>query len=162
MQTVPHTCRHFWSTLPGGHFLLCHDDRLDGRRIAMMIYLTPSDIPSWKHEWGGLLERLDTDALGRPTHDASTSSLPSSNMAAFFEVTPYSYHQVTLMQQGAPERLSITCWFHDSGDAITSVLPFAPKTDLCKELRSFQSLAVRFKYADIHLDPFSLPLQNRC
>lgn len=142
-----------------GHFLLCHDDRLDSRRIAMMIYLTSDDIPSWKQEWGGLLERLDTDALGRPIHGASTFSFPSSNMAAFFEVAPYSYHQVTLMQGGAPERLSITCWFHDVGDAIDKVLPFTLNNDLFNgQLHAFQNISARFKYTNIHLDPLTLPI----
>ena len=142
-----------------GHFLLCHDDRLDSRRIAMMIYLTSNDNSSWNLEWGGLLERLDTDALGRSTHDASTFSFPSSNMAAFFEVTPYSYHQVTLMQEGAPERLSITCWFHDAEDATNRIRPFTLKGDLdSMQLCTFQSISARFRYANIHLDPSTLPI----
>ena len=125
----------------------------------MMIYLTPNDIPSWKQEWGGLLERLDTDALGRPIHDASAFSSPTSNMAAFFEVTPYSYHQVTLMQRDAPERLSITCWFHDTEDVIRETMPFTLNADLLNErLDTFQSISARFDYASVHLDPLTLPL----
>ena len=33
------------------HYLLCHDDELEGRRIAYIIYLTPED---WTEADGGL------------------------------------------------------------------------------------------------------------
>lgn len=96
-----------------GNFLLCHDDRLDSRRVAMMIYLT--DEGEWRESYGGLLERLGTDHRGHALLDGRHSALssPDSNTAAFFEVTAFSYHQVTLMRDSAPDRLSITLWFHD-------------------------------------------------
>ena len=99
-----------------GNFLLCHDDRLDSRRVAMMIYLT--DEGEWRESYGGLLERLRTDHRGHALIDSGHSALssPDSNTAAFFEVTAFSYHQVTPMRDSAPDRLSITLWFHDEPD----------------------------------------------
>ena len=37
--------------------LLCHDDELEGRRIAYILYLTPS----WREEDGGTLDLFNTD-----------------------------------------------------------------------------------------------------
>lgn len=99
-----------------GDFLLCHDDQLDSRRIALMIYFTSGP---WDSAMGGLLERLDTDFEGRPVHHGAAVSSPTSNMAAFFEVTGYSFHQVTLVKGAdAFPRLSITCWFHDEYESV--------------------------------------------
>lgn len=39
--------------------LLCHDDELEGRRIAFILYL----VPYWKKEDGGALDLFDTDGL---------------------------------------------------------------------------------------------------
>ena len=37
--------------------LLCHDDELDTRRIAFILYL----VPPWKEEDGGALDLFDMD-----------------------------------------------------------------------------------------------------
>ena len=37
-------------------YLLCHDDELEGRRIAFIMYL----VPPWSHQDGGLLELFNT------------------------------------------------------------------------------------------------------
>ena len=37
--------------------LLCHDDELDTRRIAFVLYL----VPPWKPEDGGALDMFDMD-----------------------------------------------------------------------------------------------------
>ena len=37
--------------------LLCHDDELEGRRIAFILYL----VPSWDRDLGGTLDLYDTD-----------------------------------------------------------------------------------------------------
>ena len=38
--------------------LLCHDDDLEGRRIAFILYLVPK---SWKEEDGGYLDLFSTN-----------------------------------------------------------------------------------------------------
>ena len=38
-------------------YLLCHDDELEGRRVAFIMYLVPED---WEENDGGLLELFDT------------------------------------------------------------------------------------------------------
>lgn len=108
------------------NYLLCHDDRLDTRRVALMIYLTAHD--KWAGDMGGLLERFEVDPDGQPIHNrqnvhlgafSSSFSFPLSNTAAFFEVTPFSYHQVTLLGKNiTQDRFSITCWFHDSNSSM--------------------------------------------
>ncbi len=44
-------------------YLLCHDDQLEGRRIAYILYLVPE---SWREEDGGALDLFDTDDQGQP------------------------------------------------------------------------------------------------
>lgn len=39
--------------------LLCHDDELEGRRVAFILYLTPS----WELKDGGTLDLFDTDGV---------------------------------------------------------------------------------------------------
>ena len=44
-------------------YLLCHDDRLEGRLIAYIFYLVPE---SWRAEDGGALDLFDADQEGQP------------------------------------------------------------------------------------------------
>lgn len=39
--------------------LLCHDDELEGRRIAYILYL----VPPWEASDGGTLDLFDTDSM---------------------------------------------------------------------------------------------------
>lgn len=87
--------------------LLCHDDELEGRRIAFILYLTPG----WTSEDGGSLDLFDTDSNGQP-RDIVRSILPRFNSFAFFEVSPVSFHQVAEVLSEDKVRLSVGGWFH--------------------------------------------------
>ena len=114
------------------HRLLCHDDELQGRRIAYILYLVPDD---WSDADGGHLDLfdshqpdsnsgpLDTRQPPRPVPSSSPSTdrslLPAFNAFTFFEVTPRSFHavrEVTVRQQQQEQqprvRVSISGWFH--------------------------------------------------
>lgn len=69
-------------------FLLCHDDELDSRRIAFILYLN-----SWKSEWGGNLELFSATESVHPSKVVK-SICPDFNKFAFFEVSETSFHQV--------------------------------------------------------------------
>ena len=43
--------------------LLCHDDELDTRRIAFVLYL----VPPWQADDGGSLDMFDMDGTSRPS-----------------------------------------------------------------------------------------------
>ena len=43
--------------------LLCHDDELEGRRIAFVLYL----VPPWEEGDGGLLDLFDRDGESADT-----------------------------------------------------------------------------------------------
>ena len=49
--------------------LLCHDDELEGRRIAYILYLVPEE---WSAADGGSLDLFDVDAAGHPRDVAGT------------------------------------------------------------------------------------------
>lgn len=93
--------------------LLCHDDELEGRRVAFILYL----VPPWQSSDGGTLDLYSTDSeypawcvwcvlLDNRSLICSSSSgnfqpqsivksiVPSSNTLVLFEVSPVSFHQV--------------------------------------------------------------------
>lgn len=87
--------------------LLCHDDWLEGRRIAFILYL----VPSWEKSDGGTLDLFSTDEHYEP-HQIEKVLVPSWNTLVFFEVSPKSYHQVSEVLSKANSRLSVGGWFH--------------------------------------------------
>lgn len=93
-----------------GGRLLCHDDALEGRRIAYILYLVDEE---WSEADGGALELFTTNLNnGHPDHVAMRIN-PKQNLLAFFEVTPISYHQVAeVMSTKNKPRRSMTGWFH--------------------------------------------------
>uniref|UniRef100_A0A8C9A0V8 2-oxoglutarate and iron dependent oxygenase domain containing 1 n=1 Tax=Prolemur simus TaxID=1328070 RepID=A0A8C9A0V8_PROSS len=68
--------------------LLCHDDELEGRRIAFILYL----VPSWDRSFGGTLDLYSIDEHFQPKQIVK-SLIPSWNKLVFFEVSPVSFHQ---------------------------------------------------------------------
>lgn len=92
-----------------GDFLLCHDDRLERRRIALILYLVEREAQLE----GGRLFALRSDEEGRPVMDFPFTVSPQWNTLAFFEVSRFSFHQVEQVASQNASRYSITCWFHD-------------------------------------------------
>ncbi|XP_044290039.1 prolyl 3-hydroxylase OGFOD1 isoform X2 [Varanus komodoensis] len=87
--------------------LLCHDDELEGRRIAFILYL----VPPWDENDGGTLDLFSTNDNFEPLQ-VIKSLVPSWNSLAFFEVSPVSYHQVSEVISKDKCRLSVSGWFH--------------------------------------------------
>uniref|UniRef100_A0A8I6A1K6 Prolyl 3-hydroxylase OGFOD1 n=1 Tax=Rattus norvegicus TaxID=10116 RepID=A0A8I6A1K6_RAT len=85
--------------------LLCHDDELEGRRIAFILYL----VPSWDRDLGGTLDLYDTDGplrtqlvcLDLCPHSPSLVLMP---MVSLLQVSEVLSEELT--------RLSISGWFH--------------------------------------------------
>ncbi|XP_071485533.1 prolyl 3-hydroxylase OGFOD1-like [Diadema antillarum] len=102
-DTVDMTCSKYNHT----DVLLCHDDELDGRRIAFILYL----VPPWQEADGGLLDLFDMDEHGQPK-SVVKSLVPKWNNLVFFEVTPKSFHQVSEVLSSEKCRLSVSGWFH--------------------------------------------------
>ncbi|XP_036441810.1 prolyl 3-hydroxylase OGFOD1 [Colossoma macropomum] len=87
--------------------LLCHDDELEGRRVAFILYL----VPPWDLSNGGTLDLYSTDEHYQPVSIVK-SLLPSWNTLMFFEVSPVSFHQVAEVLAEGKCRLSLSGWFH--------------------------------------------------
>ncbi|KAM9374044.1 prolyl 3-hydroxylase OGFOD1 [Phaethornis superciliosus] len=87
--------------------LLCHDDELEGRRIAFILYL----VPPWEKSDGGTLDLYSTDEHSQPQQIVK-SLVPSWNTLVFFEVSPVSFHQVSEVLSEEKCRLSVSGWFH--------------------------------------------------
>ena len=85
-------------------FLLCHDDKLQGRKIAFLLYFSDMDEKS-----GGALTLFDTKD-GVPTK-VTQRIYPKINRFACFEVSAISYHEVEEVLVDK-QRLTIGGWLH--------------------------------------------------
>uniref|UniRef100_A0AAQ5ZZV2 Prolyl 4-hydroxylase alpha subunit domain-containing protein n=1 Tax=Amphiprion ocellaris TaxID=80972 RepID=A0AAQ5ZZV2_AMPOC len=72
--------------------LLCHDDELEGRRVAFILYL----VPPWQSSDGGTLDLYTTDSNFQP-QSIVKSLVPSWNTLVLFEVSPVSFHKETVL-----------------------------------------------------------------
>jgi Rps23 Pro-64 3,4-dihydroxylase Tpa1-like proline 4-hydroxylase len=91
-------------------YLLTHDDRLDSRRVAFVLYLVDED---YDRADGGALEFFSTDWRGEPTMSVPSQKFyPKPNTLVLFEVSKSSHHQVQQMFSNK-RRLSLAGWFHD-------------------------------------------------
>uniref|UniRef100_UPI00358FD91D prolyl 3-hydroxylase OGFOD1 isoform X2 n=1 Tax=Myxine glutinosa TaxID=7769 RepID=UPI00358FD91D len=105
--TLETTVDMFCSKYEHTDVLLCHDDELEGRRVAYILYM----VPPWTREDGGQLQLFNVDAHLNPT-DIAKSLVPTMNTLIFFEVSPVSYHQVAEVLSQNKCRLSVGGWFH--------------------------------------------------
>jgi Rps23 Pro-64 3,4-dihydroxylase Tpa1-like proline 4-hydroxylase len=83
------------------YFLLCHDDLIKGRRIAFLIYLS-----TMKKGEGGALALLGKDMK------TEARIIPEKNTFAFFEVSPFSYHEIEEVI-ARKQRIALGGWLHD-------------------------------------------------
>uniref|UniRef100_A0A667WG15 Prolyl 3-hydroxylase OGFOD1 n=1 Tax=Myripristis murdjan TaxID=586833 RepID=A0A667WG15_9TELE len=101
--TVDISCAKYHHT----DVLLCHDDELEGRRVAFILYL----VPPWQSSDGGTLDLYSTDSHFQP-QSIVKSLVPSWNTLVLFEVSPVSFHQVSEVLSEDKCRLSLSGWFH--------------------------------------------------
>ncbi|CAN9507040.1 unnamed protein product [Ophioblennius macclurei] len=87
--------------------LLCHDDELEGRRVAFILYL----VPPWQSSDGGTLDLYSINSTFQP-QSIVKSLVPSWNTLVLFEVSPVSFHQVSEVLSKDKCRLSLSGWFH--------------------------------------------------
>ena len=69
--------------------LLCHDDELEGRRIAFILYMVPKE---WDEDDAGHLDLFNVDEKTKQPCSIAKSLLPKWNTFNFFEVSEKSYH----------------------------------------------------------------------
>ncbi|MFT4326613.1 MAG: 2OG-Fe(II) oxygenase family protein [Candidatus Woesearchaeota archaeon] len=94
----------FCSLYEDTDYLLCHDDQIDTRKIAYLIYLTDLE-----EKDGGALEIYESKE-GKPTHCVE-KIYPKRNTIVFFEVSERSFHAVEEVM-GDAQRIAITGWWH--------------------------------------------------
>ncbi|MBI3033395.1 2OG-Fe(II) oxygenase [Candidatus Woesearchaeota archaeon] len=86
-------------------FLLCHDDKLEGRKIAFIYYLS-----TLKKSEGGTLNFFKHNNYHQPTTIAIKIK-PLFNTFVFFKVCPESFHEVEEVI-GKTKRYALSGWFH--------------------------------------------------
>ncbi|VVC45023.1 Hypothetical protein CINCED_3A023091 [Cinara cedri] len=89
-----------------GDYLLCHDDRVDDRRVAFIYYLNYD----WLSEWGGSLDIYSVDKHYN-ANSILQNIVPEFNAFLFFPVGNFTYHQVSENISKFP-RITINGWFH--------------------------------------------------
>lgn len=87
-------------------YLLPHDDYLDNRKIAYVLYLNQTLLP----KEGGALEFFNVDSDNIPIKVVK-SYPPQENSFMIFKVTRQSFHQVSELVADK-QRLTIGGWFH--------------------------------------------------
>jgi Rps23 Pro-64 3,4-dihydroxylase Tpa1-like proline 4-hydroxylase len=85
-------------------FLLCHDDELEGRKIAFLIYLSTVE-----EKDGGSLALYDSKT--KKPNKIVKQITPTFNKLAFFEVSPISFHEV-LEVVVEKDRIAIGGWYY--------------------------------------------------
>lgn len=85
-------------------YLLCHDDRLEGRKIAYLFYLSDFTLKE-----GGSLN-LFSSKKGLPDK-VIKKIFPKFNTFVFFEVSDLSFHEVEEVLTDK-QRIAIGGWFH--------------------------------------------------
>ncbi|MDO8642452.1 MAG: 2OG-Fe(II) oxygenase family protein [Candidatus Woesearchaeota archaeon] len=85
-------------------FLLCHDDQLEGRKIAFLFYLS-----NLKEKDGGSLNLFNSKNKMPTT--VVKKIIPQFNTFTFFEVSPVSFHEVEEVITDV-QRIAIGGWFH--------------------------------------------------
>jgi prolyl 3-hydroxylase /prolyl 3,4-dihydroxylase len=91
-------------------FLLVHDDQLDGRKIAFLIYLS-----SMLADQGGSLNlfntKKDTKHNKELPNKVVKKIIPKFGTLAFFEVNEISFHEVEEVYDEV-DRIAIGGWYH--------------------------------------------------
>jgi Rps23 Pro-64 3,4-dihydroxylase Tpa1-like proline 4-hydroxylase len=93
--------------LLNGHYLLCHDDQVQGRAVAFILNLSKH----WSEKDGGSLELFSVDSNGSPCK-ISKSITPTFNQFNLFTVSSKSFHQISEVLSEHKERISISGWFY--------------------------------------------------
>lgn len=91
---------------PQGGFYMPHNDYADNRRIAYILYLSPS----LKKKDGGALEFFTVDKENIPKKVVK-SYFPLQNSFIIFQITRQSAHHVTPLIS-EKKRMSLGGWFH--------------------------------------------------
>ncbi len=85
-------------------YLLPHDDQLEGRKIAFMLYLSTLEVRD-----GGKLILYKTK--GSIPREEEKAIIPEINSFVFFKVSEKSFHEVEEMYVNK-QRITIGGWFH--------------------------------------------------
>ncbi len=86
-------------------YLLCHDDQLEGRKIAYFLYLSDLD----QNDGGAL--NLFSSKEGIPD-EVQATIIPQFNTFSFFLVSEKSFHEVAEVLRDV-QRIAISGWFHE-------------------------------------------------
>lgn len=91
--------------LESTHYLLPHDDQIEKRKIAFILYLSQD----FTQNEGGTLDLFSTK--NSKPNAIEKSYTPKKNQFIMFKVSPHSFHQISEVET-SKQRLSISGWFY--------------------------------------------------
>lgn len=86
-------------------YLICHDDRLENRAFAYVLYLNEMSVKD-----GGRLRLYHTDK--NMVSVIAKEVIPKQGLLILFEVSEKSFHDVSEVI-GSADRYTLTGWFHN-------------------------------------------------
>ena len=90
------------------HYLLCHDDKVDSRKIAFILNLSEH----FTSKTGGNLQLYSSNSNKEPT-TIKTSILPKFNQLNIFTVSDTSFHDISEIVEENKSRISISGWYYN-------------------------------------------------
>eukprot|EP01083_Nonionella_stella_P035435 96688_1 len=120
-------------------YLLCHDDQVEDRSIAFILYLVPED---WNASDGGALNIYNSYTVDNPTQNANSSNtndantvavnifphhnpckqlIPKRNSVVIFEVSDQSFHAVDEILSADKSRIAIGGWWRNGSNSVTKI-----------------------------------------
>lgn len=89
------------------NYLLCHDDKVENRKLAFVLNLTKN----WSKDKGGALELFSSK--NKKPFEIEKSILPNFNQFNIFLVSQKSFHQISEVIS-KNSRLSISGWYYEN------------------------------------------------
>jgi Rps23 Pro-64 3,4-dihydroxylase Tpa1-like proline 4-hydroxylase len=89
------------------HYLLCHDDQVQGRKVAFILNLSKD----WVEHYGGALELFESEE-GKAL-EVKKRIYPSFNQFNLFLVSEKSFHQIQEVEDEGV-RISLSGWYYEA------------------------------------------------
>jgi Rps23 Pro-64 3,4-dihydroxylase Tpa1-like proline 4-hydroxylase len=123
-------------------YLLTHDDLLENRAFAYVLYLVDEH---WSLDDGGCLALLDCDYRANPRYIVDRI-IPKLNRLAIFQVSQKSFHYVEEVLSSTSHRYSLTGWFYTKAANVSLQNSAEMKSLTIPELKELEDESDSWEY----------------
>src|SRR3989344_948087 len=121
----------FGSVYQDTDYLLCHDDKLEGRKIAFNVYLS-----NFKENEGGSLNLFASND-GKPLK-IEKEIISRFNTFAIFEVSEKSFHEVSEVVVNK-QRIALSGWYYEAFFSLQKKKTFGKQKKVYREFGGFKN-----------------------